>query len=81
MPGKGQSSHRVMPTINISLNGVVSHVKRLNPRKACGPDKMPILVLNETSNKIAIYFSKIAKHWRNTNGLEKCQHRTYLQER
>ena len=62
MPDKGQSPHLVMPTINISLNGVIGCVKRLNPRKACGTDKMPILVLKETSNEIApiIYFSKIA---------------------
>ena len=53
MPDKGQSLHWVMPTINISLNGVIGCVKRLNPRKACGPDKMPILVLKETSNEIA----------------------------
>ena len=53
MPDKGQSPHRVTPTINISLNGVIGCVKRLNPRKACGPDKMPKLVLKETSNEIA----------------------------
>ena len=29
-------------------------VKRLNPKKACGPDKMPILVLKETVNEIEI---------------------------
>ena len=31
MPDKGQLLHRVMPTINISLNGVIRCVKSLNP--------------------------------------------------
>ena len=77
MPDKGQSPYRVMPTINISLNGVIGCVKRLNPRKACGPDKMPILVLKETSNEIApilqhifqksLNTGEIPSDWKNAN--------------
>ena len=72
MPDKGQSPHRVMSTINIhvSLNGVIGCVKRLNPRKACGPDKMPILVLKETSNEIAPIFQYIFQKSLNTGEIQ-----------
>ena len=31
------------------INGVIKCVKRLNPKKASGPDKMPILALQENN--------------------------------
>ena len=49
----------------------------LNPKKACGPDKMPILVLQETVNEIAPVLqslfqqspneSKIPSDWKKAN--------------
>ena len=45
IPDKGPSPYQPMSHIHITLNGVIKCVKRLNPKKACGPDKMPILVL------------------------------------
>ena len=84
MPDKGQSPHRVMPTINISLNGVIGCVKRLNPRKACGPDKMPILVLKETSNEITPILQYIFQKSLNTGEIpsdwKKCQHCTIFKK-
>ena len=53
IPVKGLSPHESMPNIHVTLNGVIKCVKRLNPKKACGPDKMPILALQETVNEIA----------------------------
>ena len=50
MTDNRQPQHQSMPKIDISLNGIIGCVKRFNPRKACGPDKMPILVLKQTSN-------------------------------
>ena len=42
-----------MPNIHVLINGVIKCVKRLNPKKACGPHKMPTLALQETVNEIA----------------------------
>ena len=53
MPDKGQQPYPAMPNIKLSLNGVIRCVKRLNPRIACGLNKMHISVLKETSNEIA----------------------------
>ena len=53
IPDKGPSPYQPMSHIHITLNGVIKRVKRLNPKKACGPDKMPILVLQETAKEIA----------------------------
>ena len=40
IPVKGPSPHESMPNIHVTLNGVIKCVKRLNPKKACRPDKM-----------------------------------------
>ena len=53
IPDKGHSPYQSMPNIHVTLNGVIKCVKRLNPKKACGPNKMPILALQETVNEIA----------------------------
>ena len=53
IPDKGQSPCQPMPRIHVTLNGVIKCVKRLNPKKASGPDKMPILALQETINETA----------------------------
>ena len=53
IPDKGHSPYQSMPNIHVTLNGVIKCVKRLSPKKACGPDKMPILALQETVNEIA----------------------------
>ena len=53
IPDKGQSPYQPMPRIHVTLNGVIKCVKRLNPKKASGPDKMPILALQETINETA----------------------------
>ena len=45
IPDKGQSPYQPMPRIHVILNGVIKCVKRLNPKKASGPDKLPILAL------------------------------------
>jgi len=53
IPSKGHSPHPSMPKIHITLNGVINCIKRLNPKKASGPDKMPIIALKETASEIA----------------------------
>jgi len=53
IPIKGHSPHPSMPKIHITLNGVNNCIKRLNPKKASGPDKMPITALKETASEIA----------------------------
>ena len=77
IPDKGPSPYQPMSHIHITLNGVIKCVKRLNPKKACGPDKMPILVLQETANEIApvlqslfqqsLNESKIPSDWKKAN--------------
>jgi len=42
-----------MPTIHITLKGVVNCTKRLNPKKAIGLDKMLIIALKETASEKA----------------------------
>ena len=48
-----RSSYQSMPHMHVTLNGVIRCVKRLNPKKTCRPDKMPILAQQETVNEIA----------------------------
>ena len=51
--------YQSMPNIHLRLNGVIKNVRRLNPKKACGPDKMPISALQETVNEIAPVLQEI----------------------
>lgn len=77
VPDKGKSPYQSMPYIHVTLNGVIKCVKRLNSKKACGPDKMPILALQETVNEIApvlqsifqqsLNESKIPLDWKKAN--------------
>ncbi len=53
IPDKGVSPHNVMHSIRITVKGVEKCIKRLNVKKACGPDKMPIKVIKETEDIIA----------------------------
>jgi hypothetical protein len=41
MPSKGNSPFKPMKDIKISEKGVEKELKRLNPCKATGPDKVP----------------------------------------
>ena len=59
IPGKGHFPYQSMPNIHVTLNVVIKCVKRLNPKIACRPDKMPILALQETVNEIAPVLQKI----------------------
>ena len=52
IPSKGVSPHPTMPKIFITRKGVSKSIKRLNTKKASGPDKIPISVLKETENEI-----------------------------
>lgn len=77
VPDKGKSPYQSMPYIHVTLNGVIKCVERLNSKKACGPDKMPILALQETVNEIApvlqsifqqsLNESKIPSDWKKAN--------------
>ena len=59
IPDKGHFPYQSMPNIHVRLNSVIKNVRRLNPKKACGPDKMPILALQETVNEIAPVLQEI----------------------
>ena len=77
IPDKGHSPYQSMPNIQVTLNGVIKCVKRL--KKACGPDKMPILALQETVNEIApvpqnIFQQSLTESKKNSIGLEKGQY-------
>ena len=61
IPDKGHSLYQSMPNIHVTLNGVIKCVKRFNPKKACGPDKMSFLALKETVNEIAPVLQNIFK--------------------
>lgn len=76
-PVKGPSSFPTMPNINVTLNGVIKCIQRLNPQKVSGPDKIPIIVLKETVNEISPVLKNIFQHsldtadipsdWKNAN--------------
>ena len=53
IPTKGVSPYPSTPRIHVTLKGVSNSIKRLNVKKASGPDKIPIIVLKETENEIS----------------------------
>jgi hypothetical protein len=53
IPSKGESPYRAMARIHVTVNGVIKSIKRLNIKKASGPDKMPIITLKETVSEIS----------------------------
>ena len=85
IPDKGQSPYQPMPHMYVTLNGVIKCVKRLNPKKACGkcgPDKMPILALQETINETAPVLQSIFQQSQgNSIRLEKGQYSSDFQKR
>ena len=58
IPDKGQSPHIPMNKIQITLNGVINSINRLNEKIATGPDKIPIIILKRNC-KIAAEIMKI----------------------
>ena len=44
---------KAMPNIKVSVNGVESLLKKLNPKKAIGPDKVPTCLLKEHADIMA----------------------------
>ncbi|XP_072042992.1 uncharacterized protein [Amphiura filiformis] len=52
-PDMGPSPYTAMPDINFTTNGIEKLLSKLNPRKACGPDLVPIRILKETAEQIA----------------------------
>ena len=52
IPDKGLSPHWSTPKINVTLSDVIKCIKTLNLKKACRPNKMPILELQETASEI-----------------------------
>ena len=52
IPDKGLSPHWSTPKINVTLDDVIKCIKTLNLKKACRPNKMPILELQETASEI-----------------------------
>lgn len=77
LPDLGPSPHQSMPNINISVNGVIKCLERLNEKKATGPDKIPITILKKFSKTIApvlafIYqqslnTGEVPSDWKNAN--------------
>ena len=66
-----------MPSINISVNGILKQLKDLNPHKAAGPDNIKPLVLRQLREEIApviqVLFQKsidtgrVPKDWNGAN--------------
>ena len=52
-PDKGKSPHPAMTNIVFNTDGIEKLLSNLNPRKACGPDLIPIRVMRETAKQIA----------------------------
>ena len=61
IPDKGQSPYVPMNEIIINENGVRKCIERLNEKKACGPDKIPIKVLKQCGNELAPILTCIFK--------------------
>ena len=53
IPDKGDSPYPSMSNIIFSTDGIEKLLSKLKPRKACGPDLIPIRVLKETATQIA----------------------------
>ena len=57
----GRSPYVPMNEIIINENGVRKCIERLNEKKACGPDKIPIKVLKQCGNELAPILTCIFK--------------------
>jgi len=82
-----------MPDIEVTTEGILSLLKRLNPNKATGPDMMPARILKELADQCAPYlriiYGKclagrgIPDVWKqaNVSAIYKQHHETLRQER
>ena len=54
LPDLGPSQYPNMEDINVSCEGVVKPLKNLKPHKAAGPDDIPLMLLKEAADEIAL---------------------------
>ena len=59
LPGKGLSPHSTMKNIILNISGVIILLKNLNPYKAAGPDRNPIIILKSAGEELAPALTKI----------------------
>ena len=52
-----------MPDIDITTEGILTLLRKLNPKKATGPDMMPARVLKEMADQCAPYLRVIFIKW------------------
>ncbi len=57
------NSYPAMPTIIFSTEGIEKLLSNLNPRKACGPDLIPIRILKKAAKEIAPILQVIFTHY------------------
>jgi len=74
IPDMRESPYISMSDITVTLIGVTNLLHDLKPHKACGPDQIPIRLLEETSTQIApvlllifsvsLHQGKVPKEWK-----------------
>jgi hypothetical protein len=79
IPSPGGQPFPAMPNIDITVQGVSAQLKRLNPKKAQGPDEIPLRVLKEAHEELAplltfifnqsIRTGQIPRDWLSANGV------------
>ena len=71
IPHLGESNIQAMGKINISSNGILKLLKKLNVEKACGPDLIPIRVMKCAAEEIVPILEVIIIHSLNSGILRK----------
>ncbi len=77
IPDKGHSPYATMPDITVTAKGVYELLKKLNPKKAVGPDNISTRILKENAEELAPVLQHIfqqsldsgivPKDWQNAN--------------